>query len=753
MKVGLTRGSTIGYRLAVALAVIGIAATVIVFRLTREIEQARVRNALDLRVEWRARDIQNKLNDGLAPISVLAVAIATDRNATEDRFNALATGTDILHVPVSRLAWEPRVMARDREAFENNARKTGHIGYRITELSSDGRFIPAASRDEYFPVRFEKIRGDFPTNPGFDLASDPARRLAIEQARDLGDPVALQPTLRQTILRTAPSQVIYWPLYKDNVIPATIVERRNRLNGYVTAVIGIEDLLRYALENTPDIIETIVFSTANTVVDGPMNTVASYIPGVGISTDPASIPPDNPSDFTFVREFTVLHQGWSLEFRFTPDAVDSTRSSTPYISLTLGLLITAAMVSIMVLLARRSQAARMRLLSQGKINTELTVFNDWLAKRERVAAMSARSRTRFLAAASHDLRQPLHALALFASALQRRVSGSEAIDLVNNIQELCRSMQRMFNSLLDLSRLDSGAIVTKIGAYQPQRLISNLVAEFSIQAREKGLSLRAAGVFPTIGADPALLEAILRNLIGNAIKFTRQGGILIAGRRRQSTLTIEIWDTGPGIPADKTDDIFEEFERLESPGNVPGFGLGLSIVRRLCTLMDTDVRVCSKLGHGSRFSVSLPLASAQTGIAPVANLSTLPSLKGFKVFVVDNDSDVRRAMQLELQDWGCAVQTSDNGDNALAAILGGEAPDLLIIDLHLGAGQRDGWAVVEQVQTVRPQQVIVLITGSTEADTLEKLQRSGLPSMIKPIEPDQLRRLIAGLAISSEVQD
>ena len=734
-----------------ALAISGIAASALLFQMADRIEQERIRNTLVLSVEWRAKDIEHRLLDGLLPISVLGVVLSTEPDPTVMQFRAWVARVAKLGFPVGRLGWEPRIYDNHRDAFERDARQAGLGDYRITELSADGRFVPAKRRDEYFPVRLEQLFGNTPTNMGFDIASTPQRQAALAHARDIGQPVALLPRARQTLLQARPTYVFYSPLFSGGEMPSSIASRRSLLNGYVTALVGVADTLAYALHDGTTVSETLLFTVTSAVAGESDRFVAAFVPGSGVLTGPAADLPPDPTSMVFRREFSVLSQHWVVEFRFPASIVTPLRSYTPWMVAGLGLLVTAGLTGIMMVVMRRGMRlhalyhATMELMqTREQTSLALEAANDQLALRERAAADMAHTRTRFLATASHDLRQPLHALALFTSALRRRVSDPLGRELVDNIAELALSMQRMFNSLLDLSRLDAGAITAQLRPCSTERLVATLFTELQVQAQAKGLELRRTGSFPVVDTDPDLLESVLRNLIGNAIKFTERGAVLIAGRSRGGMSRIEIWDTGRGIAADKLNLIFEEFERLDEQAGRPGFGLGLPIVRRLCAIIGAKLTICSRPGQGSRFAVELPRTiAADTGPAAIGLAS---ELDGLRVLLVDNDDDVQRALSLELEDLGCHVEAASDGEEALARIRGGLAVDLVLLDLGLGIGRRTGWDVADDLRALDPARPIILVTGSTDAATLARIQDSKLPALIKPVTPEKLHQAIAELA-------
>jgi len=655
-------------------------------------------------------------------------------------------------MPVGRLNWAPRVLDDRREAFEAEARAAGLVDYRILKLVPDGVFMPMDRDTEYFPIRLEATTPGFPGAFGFDVVSEDTRRGIAELARDLGGPVAGRPRLIQIELQGTPAYSIYWPLYRDGVVPTSVSERRRLLRGYVTAAVRLVDLLRYALHDTLPSAATIVFRARNPVADSRLDLVGWYTPDTDLTIfRPGMSPPVLPAH-VFVQSFVLLHHGWELSIAF-PDAVAAhLRDSMPLLAGSLGLTITFALTGLVYVVSlqaerdrsrRRQTEALMREVENA--NGALTTANAQLSDREKASIGLAHARTRFLASASHDLRQPLHALALFTSALARRVSDPGAVDLVANIHALGLSMQGMFTSLLDLSRLDTGSIHARIGSCDLDALIGRLLLEYTPRARAKKLTVRKAGRFPVLDTDPTLLESVLRNLIDNAIKFADRGGILIAGRPRGGAWVIEIWDTGLGIPSQQHERIFEEFERLEDGAAKPGFGLGLPIVRKLCALIGASVSVCSRPGRGSRFAVTLPLPNAPGTPMPVVAANSVERAVAKTILLVDDDPSVSRALTLELADCGHRVFAAATTADGLRLIRSALAFDMAILDLRLG-GKHDGWVLADVWRARRPGSPVILMTGSTDAETLRRVRDSGLPVLFKPVAPQALHKIIASPA-------
>ena len=605
----------IGIGLCVAIVSAGVGASLAGYKLAKSIENVSISLQLERDVEQNTRQIERGLRESIIPISALAVFLGSQTSITDAQFQAAAAEAAKLGIPAGRLVYAPVVTEEERDAFEKAAQEAGLINYHITEMMPDGRFVTAKRRSHYVPVRLERVERGYPGNLGFDIRSDPVRRQALDVARDSGMPVAIQPTLRQRVLLATPTEVIYWPVYAGDASAESVDVRRAHLKGYVSIILGVSDLLTYATRDGLSGLDRVLFVVRGIDDDGIDHAVATYVNG---SVLPSGNNLASTSDSQFVvfrREFTLLRQHWTLEHEFSTAAVSPLYASTPTFTLLGGLVLTGGLGLLLFDYIRRTEIdrSRQRLLAaltrqQEQSNLALQDMNKKLEVRERTAAQLARGRTRFLAVAAHELRQPLHASTLLTTALLRRVNDAESREIVGSLQELTLSMHGMFTNLLDLSRLDGETLVVQIQPVALDALFVKIIGDLAREAAGKGVSLRKAGTFPTIDTDPLLLETIGRNLIGNAVKFTDRGNVLVSARLRGASLKIEIWDTGPGIPPEQLERIFDEFERLRPTSNKPGIGLGLSIVRQLSRAIGADVTVCSKPGKGSRFTVRLSIS-------------------------------------------------------------------------------------------------------------------------------------------------
>jgi two-component system, sensor histidine kinase len=376
--------------------------------------------------------------------------------------------------------------------------------------------------------------------------------------------------------------------------------------------------------------------------------------------------------------------------------------------------------------------------------------------RQKEAAEKANiAKSRFLAVASHDLRQPLHALGLFVQALQESSIAAHERHLVGNIRRSVDAMEELFDALLDISRLDSGIVRPRFETFGLAGLFERLSFEFGPVAKQKGLSLGVMKTSVYICSDPSLVERIVRNLVSNAIRYTDRGGLLLGCRRQQGGLRLEVWDTGRGIPPEKHREIFREFTQLDAVDLDPhrGLGLGLAIVERLAKLLDHEIRLHSIPGKGSVFSVAIPRGREEDMIAnSAAEHTTAFDLTGVLILVMDSEPAARHAMEALLGKWNCEVITAASGAEMKDKLpLVRRVPSLIIADYHprapatLGAGPT--LAAIDMLRGEFNTEIpAVLLSGDTGSERSAGDQElAGLPVLSKPLNPARLRTLLANL--------
>ena len=398
----------------------------------------------------------------------------------------------------------------------------------------------------------------------------------------------------------------------------------------------------------------------------------------------------------------------------------------------------------------RLSAERFRYLSD--LNEEnqhlLTVIS-----REREIADSERRKaeqaviknSRFMAAASHDLRQPLHAIGLFQHALKYKTEVEEAAYLFDSIDRSMSVLNTMFDSLLDISRLDAQVVSPNLQPVKVCSLFTPLIEEVHTAATEKGLTFQTDIIDDTLETDPVLLSRIVRNLLGNAVKFTDKGSVRLSTYYCDGGLTIEIADTGVGIPESERKNIYEEFYQLTPrTGRQHGVGLGLSIVRRLCQLLGIPVSVASNTPVGTVFSLTVPVSSyANNTDTAEQSVTTEDECQELQVFVIDDERDIRDAMAQTLKIWNCDSLCFADCDDACQYVRSNDlAPDLLICDYQLNS-RRNGLEAIrlvrKQIGTSVPS---ILISGEKSTDLTALCREENIPLLSKPVRPETLRQSI-----------
>jgi two-component system, sensor histidine kinase len=375
------------------------------------------------------------------------------------------------------------------------------------------------------------------------------------------------------------------------------------------------------------------------------------------------------------------------------------------------------------------------------------------ARRE--AEVANRAKTQFFTAASHDLRQPLHAMGLFAEALRQRVHEPEVAQLVNSINESVDALEGLFSELLDITRIDSGGVEVNPESFEVADIFRKLRLHFEPAAFEKGLALRFRGGRHAVVADPLLVERILRNLVSNAIRYTSDGSVLVSARRRGDRVSLQVWDTGPGIREDERVRVFEEFYQL--PGTAAaavgeqkkGLGLGLAIVKRLAGLMGAPLALRSEMGHGSVFSLELPLGKAlRPGVRSVPGKAPIGiTLAGRLIVIVEDEPAVREGLEVLLRSWGATIEAFESvGATAAwadASDPGVVKPALVIADYRLMHGET-GVAAIEALRSRFGSKLpAIIVTGSSMTGHDKEALEHDFHLLIKPVLPNKLRAMIA----------
>ncbi len=392
-----------------------------------------------------------------------------------------------------------------------------------------------------------------------------------------------------------------------------------------------------------------------------------------------------------------------------------------------------------------------------KLAAQLQVEMGVSESARRAAEAASLAKTQFFAAASHDLRQPLHAMGLFAEALRQRSHDPEVASLVNSINESVDALEGLFGELLDITRIDTGGVDVNPAPVPMRELFARLRLHFEPTAFEKGLALNFHGAKHVAHADPVLLERILRNLVSNGIRYTDDGGLLVSCRPRTTKdgdkLLVQVWDSGIGISEGSLPRIFDEFYQVQSQRPLQahqrkGLGLGLAIVARLAALMEAPIDVRSRVGHGTVFSFMVPMGKAVRALEPAGARLKSPlglTLQGRLMLVVEDEAAVRDGLVVLLKAWGASVLAFDT----VAAVADwlatapAEAPDLLIVDYRLPQATTglDALALLRRHWPGRTLPAIV-VTGSTIGGHEAEAAEHDFHLLIKPVLPNKLRAMI-----------
>ena len=370
------------------------------------------------------------------------------------------------------------------------------------------------------------------------------------------------------------------------------------------------------------------------------------------------------------------------------------------------------------------------------------------------AEVANRAKTQFFTAASHDLRQPLHAMGLFAEALRQKNHDTEVAHLVNSINESVDALEGLFSELLDITRIDSGGVDVNLEHFAMSDILRKLRLHFEPVAFEKGLALRLRGGQHMVHADPLLVERILRNLVSNAIRYTVDGTVLVSCRRRGDGVLLQVWDSGTGISEEQQTRVFEEFYQV--PGvkktaahDRKGLGLGLAIVKRLADLLHAPLKLHSQLGRGTVFSLELPVGKAARQAMPTLGPKSAVNLtlQNRLIVVVEDEPAVLAGLEAVLRSWGASLASFSSVSACLAWAHSVDTsqvkPDLLIVDFRL----EDGHTGVEVITALRAhfKQKIpsIVVTGSTMTGHEQEAQDLDFHLLIKPVVPNKLRAMIA----------
>ena len=424
-------------------------------------------------------------------------------------------------------------------------------------------------------------------------------------------------------------------------------------------------------------------------------------------------------------------------------------------SVTLGQVVrdrTLALSTALNALAATNQALKTLNEQLRRENADRRAAEIAMAEAKNEAERANLSKTKFLAAISHDLLQPLNAARLFVAALLEARISPRNRRLAARVSSALEGVDGLLNALLEISKLDAGIIRADVRPFDVNVLLWDLVDEYTGVAQARGLQFRFVPCVATLRSDQQLLSRIIRNFLSNAIRYTLSGRVLLGCRRIGEAVRIGVWDTGPGIPEDKLGVIFEETQQVSQPpaDREKGIGLGLAIVDRIATILQHPIHVRSRVGRGTVFAVDVPLNLVPAGPAAVQRAAAvaLPgaSLKGVRVLVIDDEPTIIAATEALLSAWGCHVVTATRVAEAIARVRAASGRvDLIIADYHLAEGPI-GLDSIETVQALLPARApAMLITADRSTALQHEVRLRGYPMLNKPVKPAPLRAMITHL--------
>jgi len=392
--------------------------------------------------------------------------------------------------------------------------------------------------------------------------------------------------------------------------------------------------------------------------------------------------------------------------------------------------------------------------SFNKLKHDLSAQDKDLRDAKEEAEKANRAKSQFLAAASHDLRQPLHAMQMYITALQQKINDRNTLKIVSDIDAVSISTGRLLNSILDVSQLEAGAVKPQIEDFPIQEVLHRVARGFRPMSYRKGIALHIVPSSAYVRSDPILLEQIIGNFVANAIRYTKTGRVLLGCRRREGKLSIEVLDTGPGIPKHQRDAIFEDFHQLDNKerDRGKGLGLGLAIVRRLSICLDHPIEHSSKENQGSRFAVVVGLGNKPAkSIQPRTYETSLLGLNNVSVLLIEDDAMVLKATQQLLESWECNVISAKSSQEAERLMFDPQnIPDIIIADYRL-PGSVNGVETINNIKKKLGYPIpAFIITGEADTSEVRKIADHGYRVLSKPVHPAKLRALISHMIVDSQ---
>ena len=703
--------------------------------------ERKLRNNFQAQIDDSIRRIQQRMLDYEQVLAGVRGLFAASSTVERSEFRAFVASLNIekSFPGVQSVGWVAMVTADQKKAHIDAMRRSGFPNYTIK---------PPGDRDLYAVVVYvEPFLGRNMRAFGQDHYADPVRRLTINQARDLNAAfISGKVKLAQeTDQRVQAGFQMALPVYKCGIPPPTLALRRSEFMGLVGSSFRMGDLMRGILgpHSKNSDIDIEIYDGDHISEPALMHDADGVMQGNQVSQ----------ARFHTVKQLKVVNHTWTLAAHSLP-AFEAKLDKTKSDFIAASGIGTGGLMAILTAVMMRGRARTLKAALTQRANDALRLYRTEMQQQVKVATaelaaqktaaeMANAAKSHFLAAASHDLRQPMHAIGLYVEALKPQLSGRQAAGTLDKLAASVTALEGLFNAILDVSKLDAGAVQPQWQPIAIREFLHNLVISLQMDAAHQGLDLRVRACDVYVYGDPQLLERILRNLISNALRYTRRGGVLLSTRGRGNKLLIEVHDTGEGISPDDLPRIFDEFYQAHNPARdrSQGLGLGLSIVRRLAKLLDYPLTVRSVPGKGTVFRLAVPLCEKPAIPAtPHHQRPAYASMHGC-IAVVDDDLQVLDGLKTLLTGWGLDVVAAEGSDSLSVQLT--QAPDVLLTDWRLAHGETGQHVVNKLVAKFPGARIQVLvITGDISMDGQEISGLSQLPALHKPVKPARLRALL-----------
>lgn len=694
---------------AVSALVVGLVVSTLLTTLLMQIRERALDHEVRRRGQDRAEVIRGQILRSMEVLHGLSAFFETHGEVTRDQFQRFVSAALERQPEVQALAWDPRVSQADRAAMEARARAEGFRDFSFTQEQTEGVLVPAQVRAEYFPVFYlESLQKNAPAL-GFDVGSEPRRRVALEKARDTGEPSATAPIRLAQESGSQRGFVVFEPVYAGS--PKTVEERRATLLGFATAVFRIGDLVEMSLRFAGD------NGVAMSLHDKADGSLLYRQKGDRLSDSPM-----------WQTDVDVAGRHWTLLFEPTTAFQGMRFDASPWITLGAGLVITLLTAAYLWRSAQQSHELRCEVAVRKAAEASAEAAN--------------RAKSEFLASMSHEIRTPMNAILGYAQILAR--DGALPAfhrDAVATILSSGDHLLHLINEILDLSKIDAGRMEVEMTDFDLTALLRELIAMFQHRCEEKqlGLRLEAPEHSVLVHGDEGKLRQVLINLLGNAVKFTERGRVVLrAVRGDDEVWSFEVEDTGIGIAAEVQQRIFEPFQQGHDARREGGTGLGLAIAKRQADIVGGQLRVKSELGSGSCFQLTLTLpAAAQSKVrVPLREISHLAGTHRVRALVVDDIPENREVLAKMLTLIGCEVVLAEHGRQAVEVVRVSR-PQIVFMDIRMP--EFDGIEATRRIATEFEDVKIVATSASALTHERDRVLKAGCDDFVaKPFRAERI---------------